>query len=61
MPLSTIITTLLSRLAGYLHLVRWSQLMTQNDVVFIGSMPEFYDRHLGALFFQPPGAVETRK
>jgi ubiquinone/menaquinone biosynthesis C-methylase UbiE len=27
--------------------------MTQSDVVFIGSMPEFYDRHLGALFFQP--------
>ncbi len=27
--------------------------MTQSDVVFIGSMPEFYDRHLRALFFQP--------
>jgi hypothetical protein len=27
--------------------------MTKNDVVFIGSMPEFYDRHLKALFFQP--------
>ena len=27
--------------------------MTQNDVKFIGSMPEFYDRHLRALFFQP--------
>ena len=27
--------------------------MTQNDVKFTGSMPEFYDRHLGALFFQP--------
>ena len=27
--------------------------MSQNDAVFIGSMPEFYDRHLGALFFQP--------
>jgi ubiquinone/menaquinone biosynthesis C-methylase UbiE len=27
--------------------------MTQNDVEFTGSMPEFYDRHLGALFFQP--------
>ena len=26
--------------------------MTQNDVKFIGSMPEFYDRHLGTLFFQ---------
>jgi ubiquinone/menaquinone biosynthesis C-methylase UbiE len=25
----------------------------QNDAVFIGSMPEFYDRHLGALLFQP--------
>jgi hypothetical protein len=25
--------------------------MTQNDVIFIGSMPEFYDRHLGTLFF----------
>jgi ubiquinone/menaquinone biosynthesis C-methylase UbiE len=27
--------------------------MTPNDVVFIGSMPEFYDRHLRALLFQP--------
>ena len=27
--------------------------MTQNDVKFIGSMPELYDRHLAALFFQP--------
>jgi len=27
--------------------------MTQNDVLFVGSMPEFYDRHLAALFFQP--------
>jgi ubiquinone/menaquinone biosynthesis C-methylase UbiE len=27
--------------------------MTQNDVIFIGSMPEFYDRYLGTLFFQP--------
>jgi SAM-dependent methyltransferase len=27
--------------------------MTQSDVKFIGSMLEFYDRHLGALFFQP--------
>ena len=27
--------------------------MTQSDVVFIDSMPEFYDRHLKALFFQP--------
>jgi ubiquinone/menaquinone biosynthesis C-methylase UbiE len=36
-----------------INLVRWSQLMAQNDVIFSGSMPEFYDRHLGALFFQP--------
>jgi Methyltransferase domain len=27
--------------------------MTQSDVKFTGSMPEFYDHHLGALFFQP--------
>ena len=27
--------------------------MTQNDVKFIASMPEFYDRHLAVLFFQP--------
>lgn len=27
--------------------------MTQSDVKFIDSMPEFHDRHLGALFFQP--------
>jgi hypothetical protein len=26
--------------------------MAQNDVLFIGSMPQFYDRHMGALFFQ---------
>jgi SAM-dependent methyltransferase len=27
--------------------------MAQNDVLFVGSMPEFYDQQLGALFFQP--------
>ena len=27
--------------------------MTQIDAKFVGSMPEFYDHHLSALFFQP--------